>query len=107
MRLELGVEAALEDAADQKGSLDGVEGPARLDHGLDLVHQTGRVGDIGNRRQQELARERLAHAADAHISFRSRTCLYSDRGIEGPIYIGGRQALPRCGIIRMIEEKLR
>jgi len=80
MRLELGVEAALEDAADQKGSLDGVGGPARLDHGLDLVHQTGRVSDIGNRRQQELARERLAHAADAHISFRSRTCLYSDRG---------------------------
>ena len=41
MGLELGVEAALEDAADQKGSLDGLGGPARLDHGLDLVHQTG------------------------------------------------------------------
>ena len=63
MGLELGVEAALEDAADQKGSLDGVGGPARLDHGLDLVHQAGRVGDIGNRRQQELARQRLAHAS--------------------------------------------
>ena len=61
--LELRVEAALEDAADQKGSLDRIGGPARLDHGLDLVHQTGRVGDIGNRRQQELALERLAHAA--------------------------------------------
>ncbi len=55
MGLELRVEAALENAADQKGSLDGVGGPARFDHGLDMVHQTCRVGDIGVRRQQELA----------------------------------------------------
>ena len=34
MGLELRVEAALEDAADQKGSLDRVGGPARLDRGL-------------------------------------------------------------------------
>ena len=32
MGLELRVEAALGDAADQKGSLDEVRGPARLDH---------------------------------------------------------------------------
>jgi hypothetical protein len=34
MGLELRVEAALEDAADQKGSLDRVGGSARLGHGL-------------------------------------------------------------------------
>ena len=45
--LDLRLETTLEHAAHEQRPLDRVGSLAGLDHLLDLVHQAGRVGDVG------------------------------------------------------------
>ena len=57
-----GVKAAFENATDEQGSFHGVGGVARFEHRFNLMHQAGRVSDIGNWRKEKLARDRLLDA---------------------------------------------